>query len=135
MGNRFTTKLAAAFIVVGTAIGAATAEEQQKTAEPPKPAEAQTPAGAEAVGSGWSAEVAPNSTSGLTLDEKQTEVVKKVNEYFNALTTLKGAFVQTTADKKRMKGKFFVKKPGKFRFDYSLPSKQIIISDGEYLAI
>jgi len=38
-------------------------------------------------------------------------------------------------DKKRMKGKFFVKRPGRFRFDYSLPSRQIIVSDGEYLAI
>jgi outer membrane lipoprotein-sorting protein len=34
-----------------------------------------------------------------------------------------------------MKGKFFVKKPGRFRFDYALPSKQIIISDGQYLAV
>ncbi len=34
-----------------------------------------------------------------------------------------------------MKGKFLLKRPGRFRFDYSLPSKQIIISDGEYLAI
>jgi outer membrane lipoprotein-sorting protein len=34
-----------------------------------------------------------------------------------------------------MKGKFFVKRPGRFRFDYSLPSRQIIVSDGEYLAI
>jgi outer membrane lipoprotein-sorting protein len=34
-----------------------------------------------------------------------------------------------------MKGKFYVNRPGRFRFDYALPSKQIIISDGEYLAI
>ncbi len=43
--------------------------------------------------------------------------------------------MQIGADKKRMRGKFFVKRPGRFRFDYSLPSKQIIVSDGEYLAI
>ncbi len=71
----------------------------------------------------------------LTLDDKQTEVVKQVTAYFSALSTLKGQFVQTTADQKRMKGKFSLKRPGRFRFDYSLPSKQIIISDGEYLAI
>jgi outer membrane lipoprotein-sorting protein len=34
-----------------------------------------------------------------------------------------------------MKGKFYIKRPGRFRFDYALPSKQIVISDGEYLAI
>jgi outer membrane lipoprotein-sorting protein len=34
-----------------------------------------------------------------------------------------------------MKGKFSLMRPGKFRFDYARPSRQIIISDGEYLAI
>lgn len=92
---------------------------------------AANPAGA------WDAKVAPEKagTSGVALDEKQTELVKKVSGYFNDLKGLKGAFVQTGADKKRMRGKFYVKRPGKFRFDYALPSKQIIISDGEYLAI
>lgn len=95
-----------------------------------------TPSGAEAVGgSGWSAEVAPTSNACITLDPKQTEAVKQVTQYFGTLTTLKGGFVQTSADKKRMKGKFALKRPGRFRFDYSLPSKQVIISDGEYLAI
>ena len=86
-------------------------------------------------GSGWAAEVAPNGNAGITLDDKQTEIVKKVSAYFNALGDLKGAFLQTAGDNKAMKGKFFLKRPGRFRFDYALPSKQIIISDGEYLAI
>ena len=85
---------------------------------------------------GWTGEVAPDkSTSGIALDQKQTEVVKIVSGYFSDLKSLKGAFVQTGSDKKKMKGKFFVKRPGRFRFDYALPSKQIIISDGENLAI
>lgn len=113
------------------------AEDAAKPAAPDagaaKPAEGQKPA--ESVGSGWSAEVAPSGVTGITLDEKQTELVKKVSGYFNVMTTLKGAFVQTTSDNKRMKGKFYLNRPGKFRFDYSLPSKQVIISDGEYLAI
>ena len=101
------------------------------------PATAATPESSKpAVGGGWSQEVAPaNGTSGIALDEKQTELVKIVSKYFADLKGLKGAFVQTGADKKRMKGKFFVKRPGRFRFDYALPSKQVIISDGENLAI
>lgn len=97
----------------------------------PAPAD---PAGA-AAGSGWSAAVAPTGTAGITLDEGQMETVRQVSNYFNSLTTLRGAFVQTTADQKKMKGKFALLRPGKFRFDYSPPSKQIIISDGQYLAI
>jgi outer membrane lipoprotein-sorting protein len=100
----------------------------------PAPAAA-APADGGTAGSAWSAEVSPNSKSGLKLEPAQAEVVKKVSDYFAKLGSLKGAFVQTGADKKRMKGKFVLKRPGKFRFDYSLPSKQIIVSDGEYLAI
>ncbi len=85
---------------------------------------------------GWTGEVAPtNSPDGITLDAHQTKLVHQVSDYFESLQNLKGAFIQTDADNKRMKGKFFVKRPGRFRFDYSLPSKQIIVSDGENLAI
>ena len=79
--------------------------------------------------------MAPNGTQGITLDDAQMKVVKTVGDYFNGLSTLQGSFVQSTADGKKMKGKFSLMRPGKFRFDYAPPSKQIIISDGEYLAI
>ncbi len=61
--------------------------------------------------------------------------MNKVSSYFADLTTLKGRFVQTGADNKRMRGEFFVKRPGRFRFDYARPSRQIVISDGRYLAV
>ena len=115
---------------------AAGAAQPATPATPPAAAAAPDAASKPAVGGGWSQEVAPaNGTSGIALDEKQTELVKTVSKYFADLKGLKGAFVQTGADKKRMKGKFFVKRPGRFRFDYALPSKQVIISDGENLAI
>jgi outer membrane lipoprotein-sorting protein len=84
----------------------------------------------------WNAKVSPDqATVATSLDERQTELVKKVTGYFNELNSLKGSFVQTGADRKRMRGRFYVKRPGRFRFDYALPSRQIIISDGNYLAI
>ncbi len=86
-------------------------------------------------GSAWSAEVAPGGTSGITLDPAQTEIVKKVNTYFNTMDNLSGRFLQTAANGKVMRGKFAMKRPGRFRFDYARPSLQVIISDGENLAI
>ena len=71
----------------------------------------------------------------MTLDARQTELVNKFRGYFSDLNTLQGNFVQTSADNKRMKGKFYVKRPGRFRFDYARPSRQIVVSDGHYLAI
>jgi outer membrane lipoprotein-sorting protein len=122
-----------------TFAGHATRAEDVKPA--PSPAVPAVPPAASAppaasTGTAWSAQVAPsNGTSGIALDEKQTEIVKKVSGYFATLENMKGHFLQTGADKKRMKGKFFVKRPGRFRFDYALPSKQIIISDGQNLAV
>ncbi len=85
---------------------------------------------------GWAGQVAPaNTDQGITLDQHQTQLVDQVSAYFESLQNLKGSFVQTDAENKRMKGKFFVKRPGRFRFDYALPSKQVIVSDGQNLAI
>ncbi len=119
----------------GAAPAAAPATPAAAAPAPAAPAAAAAPANPATAGSGWSAEVAPNGKTALTLDAAQTEIVKKVSGYFGELGSLKGEFVQTGADKKRMKGKFYLKRPGKFRFDYALPSKQVIVSDGEFLAI
>lgn len=89
---------------------------------------------AAAVGGTWNTEVAATG-DGIVLDEKQVALVKQIDAYFNGLGDLKGSFVQTGSDNKRMKGKFFVQRPGKFRFEYALPSKQLIVSNGQSLAI
>jgi outer membrane lipoprotein-sorting protein len=101
-------------------------------ASPPKAGDPPSPGSSSA----WNAEVAPaNPGEGMTLNPHQTELVHKVSGYFSEINTLQGNFVQTGADNKRMKGKFYVKRPGRFRFDYARPSRQIVVSDGQYLSI
>jgi outer membrane lipoprotein-sorting protein len=73
--------------------------------------------------------------AGEEFDKKQVELIQKVTAYFNQMSEIKGLFVQTGADNKRMRGKFYVKRPGRFRFDYNLPSRMVILSDGQYMAI
>ena len=75
------------------------------------------------------------SVVGEEFDKKQVELMQKVSGYFNQMGDMKGLFVQTSADNKRIRGKFYVKRPGRFRFDYDAPSQLVIISDGQYLAI
>lgn len=101
--------------------------------------DAPTPVG----GPTWNAKVNPDVpaanpgvvAASITLDAKQTELVGKVSAYFNELHNLKGVFVQTGADNKRMRGRFFVKRPGRLRFEYAPPSKQLIVSDGQMVSI
>ena len=73
--------------------------------------------------------------TGTELSKKQMEIVQRVNLYFNQLSSLKGTFIQTSADGKRLRGKLYVNRPGRFRFDYARPSMLVIVSDGTYVAI
>lgn len=130
---------AAAMVSLGLLAQPAAAADQPVKVPAPMPASGPKPGQATAgAGSAWSAQVAPakaGSNDGLALDPRQTDLVHQVSQYFASLDTLQGNFVQTGADNKRMRGKFYVMRPGRFRFDYNRPSRQIVISDGRYLAI
>jgi outer membrane lipoprotein-sorting protein len=69
------------------------------------------------------------------MSSQQIELIDKVSAYFNQMDSLTGEFVQTSAGGSRLRGKFYVKRPGRFRFDYARPSRLVIVSDGRYVAI
>jgi outer membrane lipoprotein-sorting protein len=89
------------------------------------------------VGAGWDSKVkaAENGPASRVLSSDQMSTIAKVNAFFNALTTLQGRFTQTNPDTKTQRGTFYLMRPGRFRFDYNRPSRQIIVSDGKLLAI
>src|SRR5215471_10421684 len=125
MHARITAGLAAIAVVALAPVWVA-AEEAKK----PIPA---NPVGA---GGAWSQTVNKEAAiAGEEFDKKQLELIRKVAAYFNQMTELKGLFVQTSADNKRVRGKFYVQQPGRFRFDYNPPSRLVILSDGQYMAI
>lgn len=61
--------------------------------------------------------------------------IQKINDFFNNLTYMEGAFLQTDSSNDQTKGKFYVKRPGRIRFDYDSPSNLRIVSDGKWLSI
>jgi len=137
LGPRAIAAGATVFFGLCVVSAAATGQEAGKALNVPAPTPATAPP-SPGSGSAWSAEVAPNtavSADGLSLSSHQTDLVNKVSGYFSDLSTLQGNFVQTGADNKRMRGTFYVSRPGRFRFDYARPSRQVVISDGRYLAI
>jgi outer membrane lipoprotein-sorting protein len=69
------------------------------------------------------------------MSSQQIVLIDKVSAYFNQMSSLKGEFVQTSAGGSRLRGKFYVKRPGRFRFDYARPSRLVIVSDGQYVAM
>ena len=88
--------------------------------------------GAPAATPEWSQTVTkePAPAEGGSFDAKQLELIRKLTAYFNQMGDMKGTFVQTSADGKRLRGKIYIKRPSFFRFEYNLPSRQLIISDG-----
>lgn len=113
---------------------AANTPAEQQPAEP----DAQAAAPAEGEGnSGWTTKfgLTPPETTLFTGAPEQVAIVEKINGYFNGLSNLEGDFVQTDPNDKSKRGKFYIERPGKVRFDYARPSREKIISNGEYLAI
>lgn len=115
-------RLMIAAVIAGPALAVTTVNAQQPKAPP---------AGA----TGWTAVSTPQGGGEMQLDAKQTAAVQRVSTYFAELKQMRGVFVQTDPDKKRTRGRFYVQKPGKFRFDYAAPSRKIMASDGRMLRI
>lgn len=85
---------------------------------------------------GWSAEVdvaAPGAGSGPS--PRAQEVIAQIDAYFNGIVNMQGRFVQTDPNQKQTRGKLYVQRPGKIRFDYAPPSLMRIVSDGRYLSV
>ncbi len=89
------------------------------------------------VGGAWESNVntSQDNVNLQALSPVQQNAINVVNDYFNAMNNLQGRFVQIDPDQKETKGTFYVQKPGKFRFDYSAPSRKVIVSDGQLMAI
>jgi outer membrane lipoprotein-sorting protein len=70
-----------------------------------------------------------------TFDANQKAQAAKVSTYLSSLSTLVGNFVQVGPDGTKIKGDFYIQKPGKVRFEYEAPSPIAIIADGSSLAV
>ncbi len=69
------------------------------------------------------------------LTREQIERLAEINRYLTSLVNVRGQFVQTDYLNKETRGRFYVKRPGRIRFDYRSPSMLRIVSDGTYLSI
>ncbi len=96
----------------------------------------QKPAVNAVTGSAWQAEVTPAEPGGVSnLPADKHELLEKINTYMQNFNDLEGQFLQTNPDNGVQKGKFYVLRPGRMRFDYNRPSRMRIVSDGQYLSI
>lgn len=125
-------------LVLGLAVAFAFAMSTSPAAVAQSPGGASGQAPAASVGQGWNSNVSTGPSTAPTaaiFDERQTKALTDASRFFNDLKQMTGIFIQTNADGKRLRGRFSIKQPGRFRFDYGSGSKMVIVSDGKYLAI
>lgn len=73
----------------------------------------------------------PASAQGLTADQKAE--VKRVETYFNGLTTMRSTFLQASSTGLVARGVVWLQRPGRMRFEYAPPSPVLITADGLWL--
>jgi outer membrane lipoprotein-sorting protein len=145
-------------LLVGAALGmvALTSAARAETIPLPTPAplpkegapSASKPTAAQGGGSGLAAgfkslfhldrepepAAAPPSTT-TSFNATQRTQVDKVSAYLSSIQQLVGDFVQVGPDGSRVRGEFYIQKPGKVRFDYEPPSRIEIIADGQSVVV
>ena len=75
------------------------------------------------------------SSPTTSFNSAQRAQVDKVSAYLSSIQQLVGDFVQVGPDGSRVRGEFYIQKPGKVRFDYEPPSRIEIIADGQSVVV
>ena len=69
----------------------------------------------------------------LAQEPAKSAAIERVETYLNQLTTLKAQFSQVAPDGALSEGVFYLKRPGKMRWEYAAPTPVLIVSNGSEL--
>lgn len=69
------------------------------------------------------------------LSPEDAASISEVNKYLNSFVHLEGNFTQVGPTGEVAEGRFYMRRPGRVRFDYAPPSKLLVIADGFWIGI
>jgi outer membrane lipoprotein-sorting protein len=61
--------------------------------------------------------------------------LQRISAYLNTIRSVQGRFLQIGGDGRQELGNFYLKKPGRVRFEYQKPNPNLIIADGATVAV
>lgn len=64
-------------------------------------------------------------------DEQRAAEIKRVESYLSSISSVVSDFGQLSADGTKATGKFFLKRPGKMRWQYNPPTPVLLVSNGK----
>jgi len=59
----------------------------------------------------------------------------RISNYLNGITTMQGNFVQVGHDGELSEGEFYMRRPGRIRFEYRPPNPALVIADGVWVGV
>ena len=67
--------------------------------------------------------------------QARTAALARANSALNSVQRLQGRFLQSSPDGVNARGRFFLERPGRLRFQYDPPSTLLIVSDGRVVSM
>lgn len=67
--------------------------------------------------------------------DAQKADLQRASEYLNGISSAQGRFVQIGPDGRSEQGMFYLRKPGRMRFEYDKPNPNLIVADGRTVAV
>ena len=77
--------------------------------------------------------LSPLAAQAAPLSAEDKADLKKIEAYFNGITTLQARFLQVANTGATAQGILSLKRPGLMRFEYDAPSPILLVSDGTWL--
>ena len=59
----------------------------------------------------------------------------RISNYLNGVTTLEGNFIQIGHDGELSEGLFYMRRPGRIRFEYKPPNPALVVADGVWVGV
>ena len=59
----------------------------------------------------------------------------RISNYLNGIGTMEGTFVQVGPDGDLSEGQFYMRRPGRIRFEYDPPNPTLIVADGFWVGV
>ena len=82
-----------------------------------------------------SEEVPPPPPAISDPEDAYEEILDRVNASINQISTLEGRFLQIAPNGSLNEGAFYMRRPGRLRFEYDDPNPNLIVADGTWVIL
>ncbi|MEQ9146154.1 MAG: outer membrane lipoprotein carrier protein LolA [Parvibaculaceae bacterium] len=75
------------------------------------------------------------SAHAATLSPRDRADIDRITGYLNSIEHLQGGFLQVGPDGSISEGTFYLRRPGRLRFDYAPPVELLVVADGTWVIV